>query len=186
MSSLAPPTALSGRSRSLADEIAKGLGYFSIALGIAELAAPRAICRAAGIDSDHERLVRAYGAREIATGIAILRSHDPTPWVWGRATGDALDIGTVALAPSDQVVGKNRKAWSLAALLGVAALDAFCASRLKSEKGNRDSARADYSNRSGFPKGLQVARGAALGFEVPRDMRGPEALRAQSVPAKPF
>ena len=41
MASLVPKTALPGRSRSMHDETARGLGYFSIALGIAEIA-----CRA--------------------------------------------------------------------------------------------------------------------------------------------
>ena len=98
MHSLVPRTALKGRSRSLHDEVAKGLGYFSIALGIAELVAPRTVCRAVGI-AGQENLVRAYGAREIATGIAILASHDATPWIWGRVAGDALDIATVAASP---------------------------------------------------------------------------------------
>jgi hypothetical protein len=67
------------------DEVARGLGYFSIALGVAELSAPGAICRAAGI-AGQEGVVRAYGTREIATGVAILASHDPTPWIWGGSS----------------------------------------------------------------------------------------------------
>src|SRR5206468_745598 len=78
MHSQAPPTAMRGWSRSLHDRIASGLGYFSIALGLAELLAPRAVSRAAGLEG-HETVVQAYGAREIATGIAILTSHDATP-----------------------------------------------------------------------------------------------------------
>src|SRR3954470_6067316 len=95
MSRLVPKTALPGRSRSMHDEMAAGLGYFSIALGIAEIAMPRAIRHAAGIEAP-AALVRGYGVREIATGIAILMTHDATPWIWGRVAGDALDIGTVA------------------------------------------------------------------------------------------
>ena len=34
MTNLAPKTALPGRSRSMHDEMAAGLGYFSIALGL--------------------------------------------------------------------------------------------------------------------------------------------------------
>jgi len=66
-------TALPGRSQSSYDRLARGLGYFSIALGVAELVAPRAICRAAGL-KDLEPVIRGYGAREIATGVAILGS----------------------------------------------------------------------------------------------------------------
>src|SRR5438552_2299136 len=60
-------TALSGRSQSSHDKVTRGLGYFSIALGVAELVAPGAICRAAGVRG-LEPVVRGYGAREIATG----------------------------------------------------------------------------------------------------------------------
>ena len=73
-------TALPGRSQSSHDKMARGLGYFSIAIGIAELVAPGAICRASGVRG-LEPVVRGYGAREIATGVAILTSHDPEPWI---------------------------------------------------------------------------------------------------------
>ena len=177
MQSLVPRTALKGRSRSLHDEMAKGLGFFSIALGMAELVAPRAVCRAAGIDGP-ENLVRAFGAREIAMGIAILASHDATPWIWGRVAGDALDIATVAAASSpEQDGGSDRKFWALAVLAGVMGLDALCACNLAAEKGSLKNARADYRDRSGFPQGVDKARGAARDFEVLRDMRGPASLR---------
>jgi hypothetical protein len=183
MGSLVPRTALPGWSRSMHDEVARGLGYFSIALGVAELAAPGAICRAAGIHTA-ETVVRAYGAREMATGIAILGSHDPTPWIWGRVAGDALDIATVAAARPDRSVEKGRKLWALAALIGVTALDVFTATCLSSEKGGVRTARADYHDRSGFPKGLQAARGAAREFAG--DRRGLEAMRSRtSEAAKP-
>ena len=40
-------------------------------------------------------LTRACGLREIGTGIGILTSKDPSPWLWGRVAGDALDVATV-------------------------------------------------------------------------------------------
>ena len=91
-----PRTASPGRSQSPDDRRARGLGLFSVALGVTELLAPRAVCAAVGLDG-HEGLVRAYGAREIATGAAILASHDATPWMWGRVLGDAADLVTVAM-----------------------------------------------------------------------------------------
>ncbi|HZT88243.1 MAG TPA: cyclase dehydrase [Stellaceae bacterium] len=153
-----PQTALSGRSRSFHDEMARGLGWFSLALGAAELLAPRLICRAAGLDGN-EALVRGYGGREIATGIAILASHDATPWVWGRVAGDAADVATVAAAAKHRTSPKTLAA--LGVLLAATALDAFCANGLTAEKGRRATARADYRDRSGFPHGLDSARGAA-------------------------
>ena len=179
MSSLVPKTALPGQSRSMHDETATGLGYFSIALGLAEIAMPQAVRRAAGIDVP-DALVRGYGFREVATGVAILMTHDATPWIWGRVAGDALDIATVAGAPSDWRGGDRKKPWALGALAAVTAVDLFCAFCISREKGGPRRARADYSTRSGFPQGAQKARGAARDFRIPRDIRGPEGLQPQT------
>ena len=100
MRSFVPQTAMPGSSRSLHDQIATGLGYLSIALGITELVAPRAVSDAVGLGG-HENVVRAFGVREIATGMAVLTSHDATPWVWGRVAGDAADIATVIVGTRD-------------------------------------------------------------------------------------
>jgi hypothetical protein len=177
MPSLIPARALPGRSQSTHERVAKNLGYLSIALGAAELVAPRAVCRAAGLNG-METLVRSYGAREIATGVAILTSHSPAPWIWGRVAGDMADIATVATGIRQQGEKKSNAVLTLAALAAVTAIDVMCASGLESEKGNRKTAVADYSNRSGFPKGLQAARGAGRHIKMSPDMKTPEILKS--------
>ncbi|MGE0259404.1 MAG: cyclase dehydrase [Alphaproteobacteria bacterium] len=180
MARLVPQTALRGRSQSMHDRIATGLGYFSIALGIAELGMPRTVRRAAGIDVP-DLLVRGYGLREIACGAAILMTDDATPWIWDRVAGDALDLATVALARPERRGGEEKKAWGIGVLLAVTAIDLYCAYGLTAEKGGRRTARADYRGRSGFPQGVRAARGAARDFQIPRDIRGSEALRPQRI-----
>jgi hypothetical protein len=177
-SSLVPRTALRGGSQSSHDKLAKTLGYFSIALGATELLAPRALCRAIGLNG-LEPVVRAYGAREVATGVAILTSHDPAPWIWARVAGDMADIATVATGFQQDDAKRDNNVLALAALAAVTAIDVVCASGLSSEKGGRKTALTDYSRRSGFPQGLQSARGAARNFKVPADMRVPELLRPE-------
>lgn len=174
MGSSVPRTALPSSSRSSHDQLARGLGYFSLALGMAELVAPRMLCRAAGVE-EKENLVRACGGREIATGLAIMTSHNATPWVWGRVAGDALDIATLAAAAKDW--RRPGTVLALAALAGTTAVDMFCAVGLSAEKGGRRTARANYGDRSGFPRGVEAARGAARDFQPPRDMRTPDPLR---------
>ena len=66
-----------------ARKVARGLGWFSIALGVAELMAPRAVARATGMRRS-DTLMRAYGLREIGAGIGLLTARDPTPWLWAR------------------------------------------------------------------------------------------------------
>ena len=92
-------TGIDRRADSRADHrtmaLARGLGWFSIALGTLELVAPRSLDRSLGAPG-HRRLTRAYGLRELAAGVGILTSDDPTPWVWSRVAGDALDLATMA------------------------------------------------------------------------------------------
>ena len=156
--------------------LAKGLGWFSLGLGLAELLAPRSLCRALGLEGS-ETLVRAYGARELATGVAILMSHDPTPWIWGRVGGEALVLATLASGFRQGNLKQGNLAIATAAVAGVTALDLLCAQGLTSDKRLSPPGRFDYADRSGFSGSPQAARGKARDFEVPRDFRIPEPLR---------
>jgi hypothetical protein len=53
---------------------AKGLGWFSIGLGLAQIAAPRAVARLIGVNDDDEtrNTMFAVGLREITSGIGIV------------------------------------------------------------------------------------------------------------------
>jgi len=95
-------------STEYAHSMARGLGWFSIGLGLAEVLAPRALTRGLGMEGN-EQLVQAYGLREIATGIGILSSDQPAPWIWGRVGGDALDMAT--LAGGLQPDNRRKRTW---------------------------------------------------------------------------
>ena len=58
--------------------LARGLGWFSIGLGLAEMLAPRMLTEQMGMKGK-EGLLRFYGAREMAAGIGILMSDNPGP-----------------------------------------------------------------------------------------------------------
>src|SRR3954471_24857085 len=113
-------------------KIAHGLGWFSIALGALELLATRSLTRSLGMRGN-EPLVQLYGLREIATGIGILLSKDPTPWVWGRVLGDALDMGTLAVHLNDENSEEANVAMALGNVAVVTAADIYCARRLSAE-----------------------------------------------------
>jgi hypothetical protein len=117
-----------GRDAGLA--LAEGLGWFSVGLGLAELLAPRPLAAWLGM-GERAGLVRAYGAREIATGAAILLARgDPTPWIWARVAGDGLDIATLAAGLSGDNPRRGNVGVALAAVGGVTALDVACARML--------------------------------------------------------
>jgi len=167
-----------GRPDSATHALARGLGWFSIALGMAEITAPHRLARTLGMDG-HEPIVLAYGVREVVNGIGILASDDPTPWVWGRVGGDALDIATVAAGMSGDNPRIGNAAVALVSLLGITAVDLYCARGLGEERERRSAPVRDYRDRTGYPRQVQAVRGAARagGFEIPDDFRGPPALR---------
>jgi hypothetical protein len=125
----------------------------------------------------HEQLVFAYGVREIMTGIGILASRDPTPWIWGRVGGDALDIATLNAALSEDNPKRGNVMIAMASVLGATAADVYCAQKLSRESPRPLPPLRDYSGRSGLPRPPEEMRGAARDFETPDDMRTPEALR---------
>lgn len=137
---------------------ARVLGWFSIGLGLAELLAPRALSRAAGMP-ERPALVRAFGLREIGTGVGLLASRDPTPWLWGRVAGDALDLLAVATGPLAAGRRPVRTLTALTLLGGIAALDAAVAKRAPPSA--RRTAVRDYGDRSGFPRPIDEMRGVA-------------------------
>jgi hypothetical protein len=151
--------------------LARGLGWFSIGLGLAEVFVPGKLARALGMRGE-ETLLRLYGLREIAVGVGILGSERPRPWMWGRVAGDALDLATLAARLNDALPREQRNiAIAIGAVAGVTAADIACARTLAPR-----APRAllhDYSDRSGFAKPPEQMRGVASDFTTPRDMRTP-------------
>jgi hypothetical protein len=167
-------------SRGLADSAAKGLGWFSIALGLTELFAAERLTRALGMEGK-EGLVRAFGARELAHGMLCLSADDKVG-AWSRVGGDGLDIATLLGAYNDDNPKKHNVALALAAVAGVTLLDLATAQGLTARHGRNRGEKRDYSDRSGFPGGLASARGAAADFRKPDDMSSrPQAQQASPV-----
>ncbi len=166
------------RERGYGRNLAQGLGWFSIGLGVAELLAGERLARALGLE-DRTGLIRAYGVREVATGVGILLADDPTPWIWGRVGGDALDLATLAGGLDGDNPRRANVGVAVAAVAGVTVLDLVCARQLAEEGDHRSGHLPvrDYSDRSGLPRPPEARRGAARDLEIPRDMRIPEALR---------
>ncbi len=114
------------------DRLARALGWFSIGLGIAEVVAPQGVARLVGLEEDdgNHRLLRGIGMREIASGIGILSQRKPTPWVWSRVAGDALDLALLGSALRSDKAQRGRIVAATAAVLGVTALDVYVGTRL--------------------------------------------------------
>src|SRR3954447_27019853 len=159
------------RSLTLTDRVARGLGWFSLGLGLAEIVAPGKLGRALGLEGK-ETLLRAYGGREIGAGLWAL-SDTPAPAIWARVAGDVVDLGTLiaGLRGSDEEQKRNNFV-ALAAVAGITLVDFVTALSLTAEQSERKGETGrDYSDRSGFPGGAAGARGAAGQQAMPVDFK---------------
>jgi hypothetical protein len=161
-------------SLATADRMAKALGLFSIGLGLTELLAARRLTRALGMEG-HETLVRAYGAREIGSGIMALSTEKRTG-LWSRVAGDGLDIATLMTAMRPDNPKRDNVGIALAMVVGVTLLDIAAAQAFSARHGRGRGRPRSYRDRTGFPQGVEAARGAARDFRAPEDMRAAPGL----------
>jgi hypothetical protein len=117
-------------------KLAKGLGLFSIALGLAELLAPAQVGELIGVSPKYRTLLPVFGLREIASGVGIMMQSKPTESVWSRVGGDALDLAYLGAAFTGEENNKRRLTGAAIAVLGVTALDIMCAQALSSQDWN--------------------------------------------------
>lgn len=114
-------------------KFAKGLGYFSIGLGLMELLMPAQVGEMIGVSSRYRAFIPALGIREIAHGVAILSQQKPTEGVWSRVVGDGVDLAYLGAGFMGEENNKNRLTGATIAILGVTALDVMCALALSNE-----------------------------------------------------
>ena len=141
------------------DRMARNLGWFSLGLGAMEILAPERITRALGMEG-RERLVRAYGFREVASGMLSL-SVEKKAGLWSRVAGDGLDIATLTAGFRDDNPQKGNVAIALMMVAGITLLDIAVANELSARHASPRGGRCIYNDRSGYPKGMAASRGIA-------------------------
>ena len=160
-----------------ADRLGRALGWFSIGLGLTELLAPKAVTQWLGMEGK-EGLVRAYGARELASGVMCLSVNNDYG-AWSRVAGDMLDLATLSAAYRDDNPKKDNVAAAIAAVVGITLMDAMAGQSIRSLHNRKGEPVRDFSDRSGFPRGVGYSRGKASGA-VPQDYRATPAAAAAS------
>jgi hypothetical protein len=141
------------------DRLARGLGWLGLGLGLAQLMAPHRFTRALGMDVAGS-LVQAFGAREIASGILTL-SVDKKLGLWSRVAGDVLDVAVLIHALDRNNPKRDNAKLALATVAGVTILDIIALQSVSTRhKRSRGSVR-NYGDRTGFPSGLESAKGNA-------------------------
>ena len=176
------PTVLSKGPSSLtdADQLARALGWFSIGLGLYELMAPGRIARTLGLEGK-EGVIRAYGARELASAVPTLSVDKPVGLAL-RIAGDALDLGTLVTALRPDNPKRHNAAIAVALVVGITLLDIVAYAGVKAVHRRERGDGRDYSDRSGLPRGLRSSRGLARNdFRTPPDYRA-EGTLAEALP----
>jgi uncharacterized membrane protein len=144
-----------------AERVARGLGWLSVGLGLAQIAAPGRVARTIGVDDDevNRNTMFAIGVRELASGVGILARERPAGPVWTRVGGDVLDLALLGRALRSDDTQRNRLAVATAAVVGLTVLDVLAGQRLARESAARPAARR--------PRGIQVRK--AITIDRPRE-----------------
>lgn len=122
--------------------LARGLAWFSLGLGLAAAALPGQLARLLGqpLNPGAKRMIRGFGARELASGVALLAQPARSEWLWIRAAGDAMDLAGLMAAykAAGPREAKTNVKIALASVLGVAALDVLAATKLSRARTEAD------------------------------------------------
>jgi uncharacterized membrane protein len=105
---------------------ARGLGWVSLGLGLAQLASPRWVAGLAVGGGRRTRitrdLVRATGLRELACGLGLLQRRSPG-WVWARVAGDLIDLALLGQALRAPRARSGRVLGAIAVVAAATAVD---------------------------------------------------------------
>jgi uncharacterized membrane protein len=113
-----------------ARRLARGLGWFSMGLGIPQILTPGKVNELIGVEDtmSKRQMMRLVGLREIGAGVGIFSSQPkPAEWLWGRVTGDAMDLALLGAAFSSPRNKKLRLIMATASVGAVTVLDILAA-----------------------------------------------------------
>jgi hypothetical protein len=123
-----------------------GLGFFSIGLGLVEVAAPGRLARWLGLEGGKAKsVIGLFGARELLAGAMLLRGPAVSTNAWNRVVGDAMDMGALGLAFSPST-RKGAVAGALGFVAGATLVDVIAARGLARETGRTFPARPQLQN----------------------------------------
>lgn len=116
-------------------KVGLGLSFFSIGLGLLEVAAPGRLAKWLGVDAKSaSTVIGLFGARELLAGGMLLRGPAVSTNVWNRVFGDGMDLAALGVAFSRS----NRKqavTGALGFVAGATLLDVIAARGLDKETG---------------------------------------------------
>ncbi|MDB5808669.1 MAG: Cyclase/dehydrase [Betaproteobacteria bacterium] len=118
-------------------KVARGLAWFSVGVGIAEILFPRTLAKMIGTPTASTTLLRIFGLREIAAGALIFNpGRLRATGMWARVVGDAADLSSLAAAYGcPNTTNRRALTAATAGVVALTALDVVCAREVSKEAG---------------------------------------------------
>ncbi|MEU4475568.1 SRPBCC family protein [Micromonospora sp. NPDC023888] len=132
------------------------LGWMSLGLGVAQLAAPDTVRRISGVDDSPttRTVVPLVGARELIHAAGLLTSRRKSTWAWTRVVGDAMDLASLGVAIAHRNGRRRRRLVGVTgAVVGITVVDLLTAVQATRAK-RIGSTRAVRGSREGGPMEL--------------------------------
>ena len=105
------------------------MGWVSIGVGLAAVAAPVTVMNVFGI-GERPKLGRFLGVRDLVLGAGLLRAEDKAAWVRARGVADALDAALILGGAALGAFPRSRAPLGLTTATSFAALCFLLARRL--------------------------------------------------------
>lgn len=118
-------------------QLARGLGWFSLGLGLAQVVSPGSVARLIGVrdEPDNRTTMFLVGLRELTAGVGILSQTRPVGWLWARVAGDAMDLALLNTALNSRKNDRQRLMLALFSVVGITLADLTTSQKLSSQPG---------------------------------------------------
>jgi hypothetical protein len=119
----------------------RGLGWASVGIGLAEIAAPGPVQSLLGLEDrpQHRGILRVLGIRELMHGFGILTEKQPSQHmqagIWSRVAGDVLDTVLLGVAAT-RTKQPGRFTAVAASVMAIGCADLLAAVRLQRQRAN--------------------------------------------------
>ncbi|PZQ59969.1 MAG: hypothetical protein DI570_15230 [Phenylobacterium zucineum] len=114
----------------LTPQVSFALGQNAIGLGLWGLCAPKGVNRFLGLTNSPQATQVLFGARELATGVALFSDPTRASALWARVAGDAFDIAVLSRLVRQSHPRRRNARVALGVVLAVTALDLVAAIRM--------------------------------------------------------
>jgi len=118
-------------------QLSFALGQNAIGLGLWGLLAPGGVNRFLGLTNSRARTRALFGAREMATGVALFSDPTQASALWSRVAGDVFDIAVLSGLARRSNPKRGNARLALGVVLAVTALDLVAAVRMTNVRRNQ-------------------------------------------------